>query len=409
MKKEEKKFFDNYQTKSNISYDDLKSNIILDKYQKEKKVFNIMYFKYIILGCLLIAITGVILKFSLDHKHETNEPTPDVPVTPDDPIEPTPDDPVVPGDPNEPTPDAPLDPFKDYTEYHGIVRDDFEKNKVDGPFYTPSGPIPYYTIENVLSSSNHFDRKLNFLYEVEYINKDNDNSYIAVYIEKKKAEIIYTENKIVADAECASPLNEVDGSIVNWFYSKLFYNEEKVKWLEFTDVNKIPSCIGDYYCCGVYKTQTRVLKREIFSGEEYNFNETIFKRLYFQNVNTDYLKPVTYEINNYSTWFISDNRISTQDSFEYQQLFINDYGCQLNVEIKNGRIRIHTYACPEKFLNDELVQDQKLFDFYKETNKYILEEVKEYNSEYFEFGNLVYVIYDYNKYLDTLTLFYSSK
>ena len=46
--------------------------------------------------------------------HDLNEPTPDVPVTPDDPI--------------EPTPDAPLDPFKDYTEYHGIVRDDFEKN-----------------------------------------------------------------------------------------------------------------------------------------------------------------------------------------------------------------------------------------------------------------------------------------
>ena len=82
---------------------------------------------------------------------------------------------------------------------------------------------------------NFTGRTYNYIYEVDYQDHNFNDLYACVYIDKKLAQKVYEENKEICDATPASPLNAVNGTVVDWFYSKSYYNESKVKWYNFAD------------------------------------------------------------------------------------------------------------------------------------------------------------------------------
>ena len=74
------------------------------------------------------------------------------------------------------------------------------------------------------------------------------------------------------DAPNAAPLDVVNGSIVDYFYSREYYDENKVIWCQYAESNQIYPEIKGYVCVGVYQPQQRVIVREIFSKIKDNRN-----------------------------------------------------------------------------------------------------------------------------------------
>lgn len=418
MNKDEKSLLDELSNSvdSKMNYNDIANEINFSKYEK-KKSFGLLFSKRLLLtvsSFVLVSLLIIIIMVFPNNDHNgTNGPDNNKPNN------------ILPGNQNN---NIGGDDNKDnigsgegenevkVNIYDGFIKNSFEISIGNGPICESLGPQPpqpiidsYFNIESEESSGDYNDGNGNdeltkpsitigsssfeYIYEVEYKNTIN-LEYICVYIEKELAEKIYEENKEVCDATCASPLNNVNGSIVDWFYSNSYYNKDKVLWISYNDVNKIYSKINDYVCVGVYQIQERIILREIFSNTIVNITDNIYGSLFFSNNGDEYLTPVKYELTNYVTWY-SSNEIITKTNKESLFKDYSEFECSIN--IKENTIKLRTLAVQDE---EELSKEYSslLKDYHKLSNIIIVEN--DYPEK--ELGDITYITYKYNELVELI-------
>lgn len=308
-----------------------------------------------------------------------------------------------------------------YLEYTGFIKDTFEENIGDGPTISMSGPIPAPPVidgyfnenmdynasedgsnENVKPGDEYLEtiylemRSFDYIYEVEYKYIGTGLDYVTVYIEKKLAQKIYKENKEVMDAPNADPLDIVNGSIVDWFYSNQYYDEDKVLWCQYAESDQIYPEIKGYVCVGVYQPQQRVIVREIFSNTQVNIVDNIFTKLYFKNEGKETLTPVVDKVEDSVEWYASNNLIDESNTFF---LFSYDYGAKFDCEIDReaNTIKLETYAIQNE---EELAKNysQLLKDYHICSNSVIVENDRPNE----ELGKITYITYNYKEFVQIL-------
>ena len=249
----------------------------------------------------------------------------------------------------------------DFDEITPIIDDYFNKQEYNKP------PMDYGNegFGNIIQ--NFTGRTYNYIYEVDYQDHNFNDLYACVYIEKKLAEKVYEENKEICDETPASPLNIVNGTIVDWFYSNSYYNESKVKWYNFSDKDKILSEIDGMVCCGVYLPQQRIITKEVLSQTKMHIVDELYSAMYFENNGDKYLTPIRYENNNITTWFALENELNESNM---KTMFNSDYSCNLYCEIdkENDTIKVATYA-----IDLPNTSNSSLNEFYESANSCIVE------------------------------------
>ena len=259
MKKIEKEFLEDYSNsmKSTKNFDDISKHIDYSKYKKKKSFWNSKNLSILVTSFAIILTVSIVIPLTL----QGNEPS------------------------------GPSDSSEEnivYTEYDAFIKDAFENNINDGPYLDMGGPSPQPPIVDDYFNKQDYNkppmdngkpddegfgeiidnftgRTYNYIYEVDYQDHTVNYLYACVYIDKKLAQKVYEENKEICDATPASPLNAVNGTVVDWFYSNSYYNESKVKWYNFADKDTILSEIDGMVCCGVYLPQQRIITKEVFS------------------------------------------------------------------------------------------------------------------------------------------------
>lgn len=362
MKKIEKEFLKDYSNsmKSTKNFDDISKHIDYSKYKKGKKSFwNSKNLSILATSFAVILTISIVIPLTL----RGNEPE----------------------GPSNPSDDNLL-----YTEYDAFIKDAFENNINNGPYLDMGGPRPQPPIVDDYFNKQEYNkppmdygkpddggggeildnftgRTYNYIYEVDYQNHDFNDLYACVYIEKKLAEKVYEENKEICDATPASPLNIVNGTIVDWFYSNSYYNESKVKWYNFSDNDTILSEIDGMVCCGVYLPQQRIITKEVLSQTKMHIVDELFSAMYFENNGDKYLTPIRYENNNITTWFALENELNESNM---KTMFNSDYSCKLYCEIdkENDTIKVATYA-----IDLPNTSNSSLNEFYESTNSCIVE------------------------------------
>lgn len=299
--------------------------------------------------------------------------------------------------------------------YNGFIKDSFKNNIGNGPSYEIFGPVlAPPVIDGYFNSSMDYDQPdegnpnskpedfiflemqtFSYIYEVEYRNT-LENEYVTVYLEKALAQKIYEENKEIMDAPCASPLNKVNSSIVDWFYSKSYYNENKVLWYKFDSPEQIYSEIDGYVCVGVYNPQQRVIVREIFSNTQVNIVENVYTNLYFTNDGNEFLTPVVDKAKNTITWFAS-NRIINENNTNmlFAECYSNEMECTINKE--DNTIKLRTYAVQNE---DELSKNYStlLKDYHIWSNSVIVKNTHPNK----KLGQDSYITYKYEEFVEIL-------
>ena len=361
MKKIEKKFLEDYSNsmKSTKNFDDISKHIDYSKYKKEKKSFwNSKNLSILATSFAVILTISIVIPLTL----RGNEPE---------------------------GPSNPSDDNLVYTEYDAFIKDAFENNINNGPYLDMGGPRPQPPIVDDYFNKQEYNkppmdygkpdegdgeildnftgRTYNYIYEVDYQNHDFNDLYACVYIEKKLAEKVYEENKEICDATPASPLNIVDGTIVDWFYSNSYYNESKVKWYNFSDKDTILSEIDGMVCCGVYLPQKRIITKEVLSQTKMHIVDELYSTMCFENNGDKYLTPIRYENNNITTWFALENELNESNM---KTMFNSDYSCNLYCEIdkENDTIKVATYA-----IDLPNTSNSSLNEFYESANSCIVE------------------------------------
>lgn len=361
MKKIEKEFLEDYSNsmKSTKNFDDISKHIDYSKYKKEKKSFwNSKNLSILATSFAVILTISIVIPLTL----RGNEPE---------------------------GPSNPSDDNLVYTEYDAFIKDAFENNINNGPYLDMGGPRPQPPIVDDYFNKQEYNkppmdygkpdegygeildnftgRTYNYIYEVDYQNHDFNDLYACVYIEKKLAEKVYEENKEICDATPASPLNIVNGTIVDWFYSNSYYNESKVKWYNFSDKDTILSEIDGMVCCGVYLPQQRIITKEVLSQTKMHIVDELYSSMYFENNGDKYLTPIRYENNNITTWFALENELNESNM---KTMFNSDYSCNLYCEIdkENDTIKVATYA-----IDLPNTSNSSLNEFYESTNSCIVE------------------------------------
>ena len=299
--------------------------------------------------------------------------------------------------------------------YDGFIIDSFKNNIGDGPSYDMSGPMPPSPmIDGYFNNSMDYNnpdegnpnskpgdiiilemQTFSYIYEVEYKNTE-ENEYVTVYLEKNLANKIYEENKVVMDAPNADPLNIVNGSIVDWFYSNRYYNENKVLWYKYDSSNQIYSEIDGYVCVGVYNPQQRVIVREIFSNTQVNIVESIFANLYFTNDGNEFLTPVVDKANYRVSWFASHCIINGNNTnMLFAEVYNNKMDCTINIE--ENTIKLKTYAVQNE---DELSKNYSslLKDYHIWSNQVIVGEIDTNK----KLGQYSYITYKYEEFVQIL-------
>ena len=361
MKKIEKEFLEDYSNsmKSTKNFDDISKHIDYSKYKKEKKSFwNSKNLSILATSFAVILTISIVIPLTL----RGNEPE---------------------------GPSNPSDDNLVYTEYDAFIKDAFENNINNGPYLDMGGPRPQPPIVDDYFNKQEYNkppidygkpdegdgeildnftgRTYNYIYEVDYQNHDFNDLYACVYIEKKLAEKVYEENKEICDATPASPLNIVNGTIVDWFYSNSYYNESKVKWYNFSDKDTILSEIDGMVCCGVYLPQQRIITKEVLSQTKMHIVDELYSAMCFENNGDKYLTPIRYENNNITTWFALENELNESNM---KTMFNSDYSCNLYCEIdkENDTIKVATYA-----IDLPNTSNSALNEFYESTNSFIVE------------------------------------
>ena len=359
MKKIEKEFLEDYSNsmKSTKNFDDISKHIDYSKYKKEKKSFwNSKNLSILATSFAVILTISIVIPLTL----RGNEPE---------------------------GPSNPSDDNLVYTEYDAFIKDAFENNINNGPYLDMGGPRPQPPIVDDYFNKQEYNkppmdsgneefgniiqnftgRTYNYIYEVDYQDHNFNDLYACVYIEKKLAEKVYEENKEICDATPASPLNIVNGTIVDWFYSNSYYNESKVKWYNFSDKDTILSEIDGMVCCGVYLPQQRIITKEVLSQTKMHIVDELYSSMYFENNGDKYLTPIRYENNNITTWFALENELNESNM---KTMFNSDYSCNLYCEIdkENDTIKVATYA-----IDLPNTSNASLNEFYESTNSCIVE------------------------------------
>ena len=310
--------------------------------------------------------------------------------------------------------------------YIGFIKDTFESNIGDGPSYEMSGPMPEspvidgYFIPNMDyskpgdessenapgDSSANPDGGMNqiildlrtykYIYEVEYKYIGTGLDYVTVYIEKKLAEKIYEENKVVMDAPNADSLDIVNGSIVDYFYSKEYYDEDKVVWCQYSESDQIYPEIKGYVCVGVYHPQQRVIVREIFSNTEVNIVDNIYTKLYFKNEGKETLTPVVDKVEDRVEWYASNTLINADNTY---MLFSWDYNNKFNcvIDREANTIRLETYAVQNEVFENTNYADS-LKEYHFQSNTAIIEN----DNPNEELGTTTYITYKYKELVQIL-------
>lgn len=297
-------------------------------------------------------------------------------------------------------------------QYDGFIKDSFFNNIGDGPTFNVGGPIPappiidgYFNIgdnSNNKPGDESLDqvylemRSFKYIYEVEYMYIGTGLEYVTAYVDKKLAQKIYEENKVVMDAPNAAPLNVVNGSIVDWFYSNEYYDKDKVIWCQYAKADQIYSEIEGFVCVGVYHPQQRVIVREIFSNTQVNIVDYIYTKLCFKNEGKEALIPVMDKVEDSIEWYASNNIIDATNTFF---LFARDYGSHFNCLINReaNTIRLETYAVQSE---EELSKkySQLLKDYHILSNS-VIQENSNPNEE---LGQTTYITYKYKEYVEIL-------
>ena len=387
---------------SNTSFNEISKKINYKKYKKEKKVF--IFPKALTLAISLTAcFILVILLIPNLSNNKIEESIPEDGKTLDEGIIPgdgkTPDDVIPPESGANPEHGTNIDVL----EYEGFIKDSFEANIGDGPSYELSGPLPqppvidayFGSIDSTEEYNVLYLRPFNYIYEVEYKN-ESEIKYVATYIKKELANKIYEENKEIPDAPCAEPLDIVNGSVVDWFYSNSYYDEDKVLWYQYDLKDEIYSEIDGYICCGVYILQERKIVREILSNSEVNLTDNIYKSLYFKNNGNEFLSAETYKINNSTMWYASDILI---DDSNKNSLFDDYLSPKFNciIDKETNKIKLKTYAVQkEEELNKNYSESLK--EYYILSNNIILEN----DHPNKEFGQISYITYKYNEFVELI-------
>ena len=362
MKKIEKEFLEDYSNsmKSTKNFNDISKHIDYSKYKKEKKSFwNSKNLSILVTSFAVILTISIVIPLT----QRGNEPE---------------------------GPSNPSDENLLYTEYDAFIKDAFENNINNGPYLDMSGPRPQPPIVDDYFNKQEYNkppmdygkpddewfgeildnftgRTYNYIYEVDYQDHDFNDLYACVYIDKKLAEKVYEENKEMCDATPASPLDKINGTIVDWFYSNSYYNESKVKWYNFSDKDTILSEIDGMVCCGVYLPQQRIITKEVLSQTKMHIVDELYSAMYFENNGDKYLTPIRYENNNITTWFALENELNESNM---KTMFNSDYSCNLYCEIdkENNTIKVATYA-----IDLPNTSNSSLNEFYESTNSCIVE------------------------------------
>lgn len=304
-----------------------------------------------------------------------------------------------------------------YSEYTGFIKDRFEANIEKEPPIIQSGPIPtppiidgYFNTNNdyIVPGDNDKPgdvssdkiilemRSFDYIYEVEYKNIETSSDYVSVYIEKRLAQKIYEETNKIMDVPIASSLDIVNGSIVDWFYSNIYYDEDKVFWCQYPKANQIYSEINGYACVGVYQPQQRIIVREIFSDTKVNITDNIYAKLSFKNEGSETLTPVVAKASNSVVWYASNNLIDeTNTFFLFYYIYNSKFDCVIDREANT--IRLKTYAVQNE---EELSKNSSefLMDYYICTNSVIVDN-KTPNEE---LGQITYITYNYQDFVKIL-------
>ena len=383
---------------SNTSFNEIAKKINYKKYKKEKKVF--IFPKALTLAISLTAcfILAILLIPNLSNNTQTEGIIPEDGKTLDEGIIPE-DGKTLEGGVVGPESDTNYEVL----EYEGFIKESFEANIGDGPSYELSGPLPqppvidayFASIDSTEENNVLYLRPFNYIYEVEYKN-ESEIKYVATYIKKELANKIYEENKEIPDAPCAESLDIVNGSVVDWFYSNSYYDEDKVLWYQYDLKDEIYSEIDGYICCGVYILQERKIVREILSNSEVNLTDNIYKSLYFKNNGNKFLSAETYKINNCTMWYASDILI---DDSNKNSLFDDYLSPKFNciIDKEANKIKLETFSVQsEEELNKN--SSQSLKEYYILSNNIILENDQPNK----EFGQISYITYKYNEFVQLI-------
>ena len=416
MNKDEKNLLEELSNSvdSKMNYNDISNEINFSKYEK-KKSFSFLFQKRLVLtfSSFILVLVLIITVVLFPNKNNNEDKPGDTPNYGENDDNGNSDEDEFLGDSNNS--DEGLN--KNINIYNGFVKDDFEGSIGKGPIYESSGPsAPPPVIDGYFNvyDNNIFDEEENgdltqnpsskpndffdisyfkYIYEVEYKNTSN-LEYICVYIEKELAEKIYEECNDVCDAKVASPLNNVNGSIVDWFYSNSYYDENKVIWCSFNDKDKIYKEVNGYLCVGVYQIQERIISREIFSNTIVNITDYIYSSLSFIENGGEYLIPVRYELTNYITWHASKIII---DETNKERLFMYSSEFECSIDIEANTIRLKTLAVQNEEELDK-ISSTLLKDYHILSNKIIVEN--EYPDK--EFGDKTYITYKYTELVQIL-------
>ena len=396
---------------SNTSFNEIVKKINYKKYKKEKKVFIFPKALTVAISLTACFILVILLIPNLSNNNQTEEnQNPGGGIIPEDGK--TLDEGIIPEDGKTPDdgivgPESSTNPEHgtniEVLEYEGFIKDSFEANIGDGPSYELSGPLPqppvidayFASIDSTEENNVLYLRPFNYIYEVEYKN-ELEIKYVATYIEKQLANKIYEENKEIPDAPCAQPLDIVNGSVVDWFYSNSYYDEDKVLWYQYDLKDEIYSEIDGYICCGVYILQERKIVREIFSNSEVNLTDNIYKSLYFKNNGNKFLSAETYKINNSTMWYASDILINESNKNSlFDDYFSPKFNCIIDKEA--NKIKLETYAVQkEEELNKNYSESLK--EYYILSNNIIFENDQPNK----EFGQISYITYKYNEFVQLI-------
>ena len=386
---------------SKMDFNQIVNKVDYSQYEKEKKTFQFprrLAVSFTTLALTFVIVLMVILIPNLNNEN-TGENIPGTGL----------DDGKTPGDSGVQIPGIQT------VIYDGFIIDSFKNNIGDGPSYDMSGPIPQPPmIDGYFNNSMDYNnpdegnpnskpediiilemQTFSYIYEVEYKNTE-ENEYVTVYLEKNLANKIYEENKVVMDAPNAAPLNIVNGSIVDWFYSKSYYNENKVLWYKYDSSEQIYSEIDGYVCVGVYNPQQRVIVREIFSNTQVNIVENVYTNLYFTNDGNEFLTPVVDKANYRVSWFASHCIINGNNTnMLFAEVYNNKMDCTINKE--ENTIKLKTYAVQNE---DELSKNYStlLKDYHIWSNSVIVENTNPDK----KLGQDSYITYKYDEFVEIL-------
>lgn len=283
------------------------------------------------------------------------------------------------------------------TPYDGIISQDFKNGNYAGPYYGDFGPLPvppiidgYFAEEyNVDNYEFPVDlRTFEYLYEVEYSNASS--SFIAAYIKKSKAEKIYEAYKRVDDATPASPLECVDGTIVMWFHGHEFYNEKDIIWYEYGSPDFISSEINGYICLGVYRTQTRIITKEIFTNTKVNIIDEIYQKVFFSNDGNDFLTPVRYELDDSTEWYAYHTEVNDENK---KYMFASDYTYNLGVIIDKENDVISLDSLINLYYEGKISTDnEELMKFYELANELKVDGIDNQYDCHFKYNEFVLLL-----------------